>query len=186
MVRCQPAASVAVGSTVGGPPALVTTMSVLPNASAAAATIAAASAVDASAATCATSTPWAARISSAAAARRPSSRDQMSRRQPSAASASAEARPSPEVPPPTIAVRPLSPRSIGLLVLELERPQLAQPLGDDDRVVAGLEAEIRRRIDERPTVPCHGQQRRVVLAAQPRGQLVDREPHVGVGQHHPI
>ena len=104
---------VVVGSPAGGPPALSTRMSTCPNRpSAASATVLAASADEASAASASTRRPVSAARLAATSWTRVSSRAQISTSQPSCARRRAAASPRPELPPPTTATRPSSPRSI--------------------------------------------------------------------------
>ena len=69
---------------------------------------------------------------------------------------------------------------------DLERGQRPEPLGHDDRVVAGLELEVGRRVHERVPAAVDREQRRPVLAAQPRRDLVDRHAAVLVRQADPV
>ena len=75
------------------------------------------------------------------------------------------------------------PRGLGrAVVLELERGQRAERLGDDHCVVAGLQPEVGRRVDVGTAVPADRQQGGPVLGPQLGGELVDRQADVAVRQ----
>src|SRR6187200_2296739 len=66
------------------------------------------------------------------------------------------------------------------VVLELEGTELAEGFRNHDRIVAGREAEVGGWVRHARAVARHRQQRRVMIPAQLRRKVVDREADVSV------